>query len=240
MPNQRKSSKPRIGLEHQLGQNWPLVSFWSRLKPESLNSSANRKLFRDLILENPISTSVPGPYSDLDVIKKVAADAHKPIPIDYLCSELGDEPKRLTRARVLFGYPGQYLDEIANDYSGLYWWLSDKGLRMEILGGDGRLPSFDEMAGQLMIDAKANSNGKYLKQPDYEAITSEIDKAGFLLREQLPKKYREELADWNQKHPNKTIKTFVDAVRAKLPLGLRRGVLRCLYYAEEKLRKRMP
>ena len=216
-----------------MGQEWQIL-FWSRFRRESLNSAISRKRLRDLLLHNFVSTSVRAPCSHRDVVERIAADARMPIPIDYLCSELGD--KVFSRGRAVFGSPGKYFDEIAQNYPGLHWWLSDRGLRMEILRGNGRLPSFDELAGHLMFQARSNRNEKHLKQSNYEAIAEEIDKAGFPVLKHLPRQYRKMLALWNQKHPGQKIKTFRDAIQAKQPRDLRRGVLRCLYYAEEKVR----
>lgn len=237
MPRRRKGSKPRISREYQLGQNWQLILSWLRFNQKSLNNAASRKRFRDLILDNHVSATVPGPYHQRDVVENVAARAQKPIPIDYLCAQLGE--KLLPRGQVLFGSPGKYIDEIALNYPSVYWWLSDQGLRMEVLGSDGRLPSFDELAGQLVVQAREDRKGQNLRQSDYLTIAEEIDKAGFPVKEHLPKKYREKLADWNQKHPGRTIKTFVDALRAK-GCELGRGIRRRFYYAEEKLRKQRP
>lgn len=238
MPTRKNRRKRETDWHGLLGQQWWQVPFWFRFRRESLNVAASRKLFRDLILDNFVSVSISTPCSLRDTVERITADAQRPIPIDYLCSEL-TEPVTM-RGRVAFGSPGKYFDQFAQNYPGLYWWLSDKGLRMEIISGNERVPSFDALAGHLMSQARSTRYPKYLSPDDYLVIAEQLDKAGFPLREQLQGKYRKLLAHWNQRHPSRTIKTFSDAIQAKQPRELSRGVRRRLYYAEVKVRNGTP
>jgi|HubBroStandDraft_1064217.scaffolds.fasta_scaffold14327_3 hypothetical protein len=238
MLSRRKRKERETKWHGLLGQQWWQIPLWFRFRRESLNVAASRKLLRDLILDNSVSVSISAPYSLRDMVQRIASGAQRPIPIDYLCSELS-EPVH-TRGGVAFGSPGKYFDQFAQNYPDLHWWLSDKGLRMEIVGGNERVPSFDALAGHLMSQARSTRDPKYLSLNDYLVIAEELDKAGFLLREHLQGKYREVLAQWNQRHSGRTIKTFRDAIQAKQPRELWRGVRRRLYYAELKFRNVTP
>jgi hypothetical protein len=209
---------------------------WFRFRQQSGESAPDRKMLRDLILDNFVSLTIPAPCSDRGIVEKIAAHARKPIPIDYLCSDLDE--KVSVRGQTVFCPPGDHLDEIAQDYPGLYWWLSEKGLRMEILRGDGRIPSFDQFAGRLMSETGPTTGRKYRSQADFNAIAEQLDKAGFVLGENLQGQHRKELALCNQKNPRKKIATFSEAIQPKKRCGLRRGVLRRLYDAESKFRNR--
>jgi hypothetical protein len=228
----RKKRKKQTPDALDLLRDWQTL-MWSRFRQESLNSAVSRRRLRDLIRANFVSHSIPPPCSDRVIIQCISAAAQKPIPIDHLCSEL--DGIVLSRGRVVFGSPGKYFDEIAQNYPELYWWLSDKGLRMEKFRANKRSPDFDQFAGHLVSQVRSKQGRKYLKQADYRAIAEEIDKAGFSLRENLQGKYPKMLDHWNQKHSDKTIKTFCQAVNAKQPPALRRGVLRRLYRAESKI-----
>jgi len=139
-------------------------------------------------------------------VERIAGGAKKPIAIDYLCPEFGGTVHG--RGRVVFGSPGKYFDEIASNYPDLQWSLSEKGLRIEIFGGTERASSFDEVAGHLMIQARAKLDGKYLKPSDYQAIAKKLDEAGFEMPDYLQGSFRKELAQWNQRHPGKRSKPF--------------------------------
>jgi hypothetical protein len=234
MPSRKKTKNRPTDLKDLFGPQWWQVLLWSRLRLECLSSAASCRLFRDLILENFVSLSISGPHSLRDKVERIATDAHKPIPIDYLCWELGD--RLLSGASAVFGCPGENFNRIARNFPELYWCLSDKGLRMEILGKNDGPVSFDALAGHLLSQARSSRGPKRLLLTDYLVIAEELDKAGFRLLDQLQGQYRRNLAVWNQKHPNNAIKTFREAIGAKQPSELWRGVRRRLYYAEEKIR----
>lgn len=185
---------------------------WSRFRRESLKSAASRRRLRDLIYANFASLSIPAPCSERDIVLRIAADSQKPIPIDHLCSEL--DSIVLSRGVGVFGSPGKYFDEIAHNYPDLYWWLSDKGLRMEIFRENKRSPDFNQFAGQLMSQTRSKRDRKYFSQSDYQMIAEQIDKAGFPLRDNLQGKYSQILSRWNQYHPDKKIETFREAIQA--------------------------
>jgi hypothetical protein len=207
--------------------------FWFRFGVELPVTFAKRRRIRDLLRNNFASLSFGVPCSHREIVESIGANAQIPIPIDYLCSELDNTI--VSAGKVVFGSPGKYFDEIAMNYSDLYWWLSEKGLRMEVVK-DNRRVSFDDFAGHLMSEARCNRGTKYLSQNDYLVIADQLDKAGFLLRDHLQGKYRKVLALWNQKRPGETIKTFREAIQSEEVPKLRRGVLRSLYYAESKYR----
>ena len=138
----------------------------------------------------------------------------------------------MRRAKVIFGSAWDYLDEIALGYPNYYWWFSEKGLCMEVLPPEP--PDFYQLAGSLVSEARIRLGTHRLPEQEYRNIAVQLSK--FPLLECLPAKSRQVLADWNQKHPIRAIKTFEAALESKQPRGIRREVLRCLYRAAQKFK----
>jgi hypothetical protein len=123
----------------------------------------------------------------------------------------------------------------------MQWWVSKNGLNMEA-ATIARLSTFDALAGKLMFEARPlrGTTGR-LPAEEYKKIAAQVDEAGLKPQEHLEGKSRRQLADWNQKHPRKAVRTFQEALSGKSPsLDLRRAVQRRLQRAESAWRSQLP
>jgi hypothetical protein len=215
-----------------------LPSRWSRFSAEQTTKTHGRKLYRDLILNNVVSCSLAAPCTHRDVVKQIARQSWKYIPIEFLPTILQNSVH--SRGRTFFGFPRDYFDKIACNYARMRWWVSELGLNMKVIASTGpSVPEFDELAGRLMAEARSQrlSNGR-LPLAEYNKIAVALDEAGFRLQNHLERAFRRKLADWNQKHPNQAIHTFYAALDATIALPvlsvLRRGVQKRLNRAESR------
>jgi hypothetical protein len=169
-------------------------------------------------------------------VKQIAKHSEKPIPINSLSNALNQTV--LPRGRTIFGFPGNYLDQIARNYDGMRWWVSENGVNMEVIASiGGNISPFDERAGRLMFEARSHrlSNGR-LPLAEYSKIVDILDRAGFKPLDYLRGEFRKELAAWNQKYPKRAIHTFEKGLDSKLSLA-RRGIQKRLYRAESVWKK---
>ncbi|HEY1527016.1 MAG TPA: hypothetical protein VGH51_12325 [Candidatus Angelobacter sp.] len=212
---------------------------WHRFNATKTRALGGLKLFRATILNNVISCTAPANCTDRDVIEQIAKQATIQIPIESLPSEL--EQRVHVRGKVCFGFPGKYFDQIARNYDQMQWWVSRNGLNMEATAIV-RLSPFDALAGKLMFEARPlRSTTGRLATEEYTRIAAELDMAGFRPQEYLEGKFRKQLADWNQKHPRKAVRTFHDALSATIPdLDLRRAVQKRLHRAESAWKLQLP
>ncbi len=213
--------------------------FWHRFNANKTRALGGLKLFRATILNNVINYTAPANCTDRDVIEQIAKQATIQIPIESRPCEL--EQRVHVRGMVCFGFPGKYFDQIARNYDQMQWWISKNGLNMEATAIV-RLSPFDALAGKLMFEARPlRSTTGRLATEEYTRIAAELDTAGFRPQEYLEGKFRKQLADWNQKHPRKAVRTFHDALSAKIPdLDLRRAVQRRLHRAESAWKSQLP
>lgn len=213
--------------------------FWHRYNGAKTRALGGLTLFRTTVLNNVISCTAPANCTDRDVIEQIARQASIQIPVESLPCELGQ--KTHVRGMACFGFPGSYFDQIARNYDQMQWWVSKNGLNMEAAAIVSLSP-FDALAGKLMFAARP-LRGKTGRLPleEYEKLAAQLDNAGFKPQEHLEGKFRKQLANWNQKHPRKAVRTFHDALSAKIPdLDLRRAVYRRLQRAESAWRSQLP
>jgi hypothetical protein len=96
------------------------------------------------------------------------------------------------------------------------------------------LNPFQELAGRLMHDARAKEPERF-SDKTWTEICSKLDTAQFKPRSFLEGRCRENLADWNQKHPNRPVHTFAEGMkRPAAAKFVRRGIQRALYRAQKK------
>lgn len=90
---------------------------WSRFSRYMTKREHGHKLFRDLILNNFVSCSVPAPRTHTDAVMAVANLSRTKIPVKELhrCLDSYVAP----RGRTLFGFPGDCLDQIVRNYKDL-------------------------------------------------------------------------------------------------------------------------
>jgi hypothetical protein len=213
--------------------------FWHRFNATKTRALGGLKLFRATILNNVINYTAPANCTDRDVVEQIAKQATIQIPIESLPCEL--EQRVHVRGKVCIGFPGKYFDQIARNYDQMQWWVSKNGLNMEA-ATIARLSTFDALAGKLMFEARPlrGTTGR-LPAEEYKKIAAQVDEAGLKPQEHLEGKSRRQLADWNQKHPRKAVRTFQEALSGKSPsLDLRRAVQKRLQRAESAWRSQLP
>jgi hypothetical protein len=104
-----------------LTSSGPLL--WGRCNFEKTSKTSR---YGDALLYSFINFSVPANVTNFDVVKTIAEKSG--IPIESLCEDM-NQPE-FFRGRVFYGYVGNVLDQIAEDYIGMQWWVSDGGLNM--------------------------------------------------------------------------------------------------------------
>jgi hypothetical protein len=99
------------------------------------------------------------------------------------------------------------------------------------------LNRFQELAGQLMHDARAKEPKRF-SDKTLMKICSNLDAQKIKPLSCLEGQCRKELADWNQHHPKKPIYTFVEGVKPPAAAKFaRRGIQRALYRAQKNWEK---
>ena len=73
--------------------------------------------------------TIPKNRTHRHVVEQIATEFH--IPVEYLAEDL-DQPV-FTRGQVVFDFVGDALDDIARNYTDMQWWVSDRGLNMDIV-----------------------------------------------------------------------------------------------------------
>ena len=91
------------------------------------------------------------------------------------------------------------------------------------------LSDFDATAGSLMVE---HFKDGHLRRGGLEAIAKALDEKHFPLLDVLRPTSRKKVAEYNQRHPNKALKTFQQAIAHRL--DGRRAVQRTLYVARER------
>jgi hypothetical protein len=142
----------------------------------SYERTSKTSKFRDLLRYNFVSSSVPAHCTNRDAVRQIAREFH--IPIESLPDDL-NQPL-LLRGQSIFGFAGDEIDKIAEDYVNMQWWLSDVGLNMAIVtpAKPVSISTFDELFG--LGRRKANKPAK--RNQRYRAI----DKALQMIAESRP------------------------------------------------------
>ena len=76
---------------------------------------------------NYVSQTFAAQITQTQLVQQMADQAFTKIPIDKVSANLS--PKKLPRGKIVFGNPGKYFTQIAED-NNMQWWLSQKGLTM--------------------------------------------------------------------------------------------------------------
>jgi hypothetical protein len=204
--------------------DWP---YWDRFMPER---STNNRNTRESFITSFVSISVPGSITDREVVTRIVNASKYPVAIEALPNEL--DTTTSARGSVHFGFLGNILSEIAENFPNMRWWVSEKGLNMAIVPPDEMLPHFDWLAGSLC--AKFWKDGG-LSKTDLEQIARELDaqapemKGGFLGR--FEPAARKRIGGYNQRKPKVAIRNFEQAVNHPRYAYL---VRRLLYRARDK------
>jgi hypothetical protein len=180
-----------------------------------------------ILHDNLVGPGVPPHTSYRVQIERIAAAATPSIPIVRLSVEL-DQKGAAPRGNTFFGNAAKEIDRIASNCDGMRWWITEEGL----VEPTSNLSDFDATAGSLM--ATHFKNGR-LNSEALEAIAKELDARQFSLLDALRSSDRKKVADYNQHHPQKALKTFQQAIGHR-PDGPR-GVRRALYVARDRYRR---
>jgi hypothetical protein len=114
----------------------------------SYERASNTSTFRELLIHNVVSCSVPARRTHRDVVEQIARESH--IPVESLSDDL-NQPV-FSRGQAIFGFAGDQFDQIADNYDNMQWWLSDGGLNMAIVSPANpgpSIPTLDELLGRL-------------------------------------------------------------------------------------------
>lgn len=128
--------------------------------------------FLKLLVSKVVSFSVPANRTNRDVVEEIAKQSK--IPIESLPNELSQPV--FSRGQAIFGFVGDEIDKIANNYDHMEWWLSEVGLNMVVVSpADKNSPilSFDDLMGGHPADRKeADRNGRKSasRNPRYKKI----------------------------------------------------------------------
>jgi hypothetical protein len=178
------------------------------------------------LLLNHVSLGIPGPSTHRDEVEAIARQSPMPIAIHSLADVLSQT--RLLRGKVIVGFVGDKIDDIAAQYEDMRWWISKEGLNMAIVPpAAAKLSRFDELAGKLFVDRR--KDGKLSKE-SLMVIAKELDAAGFRLREQLQPAQWKPISVHNRKYAKHPIKSFKDACQPRYV----RSVRRRLYVARDR------
>jgi hypothetical protein len=193
----RKTSRKRVSKRPEIGM------LWTRYRDDKTSRQAY-----ELLSYNYVNSSYTRGITVRGIVELMAAKAVIPIPIESLCEELTGP--LLSRGGVVFGYVGKFLDELAESFPDMYWWISDVGLNFKVLPPDvPELSAFDQLAGGLTVENWAN--GKLLSDA-VPAIADALDNAGFSVSDELQPAQWKAIAEHNQKYSRRAVKTFRDIV----------------------------
>jgi hypothetical protein len=94
---------------------------------QAKTSSSSR--FYDQLVRKVVSISVPATHTNRGVVEQIAKACE--ISLESLSEDLS-EPV-FSRGQTIFGFAGDELDRVADNYSNMRWWVSDAGLSMAIV-----------------------------------------------------------------------------------------------------------
>jgi hypothetical protein len=169
---------------------------------------------------------LPSGSTHRDALEQIAEGRFHIKSIPELLSE-----RKSIRGRVFFGDAGRQIDQIVENYRArnMRWWMAKDGLVVDVVSPkQSQLSKFDCVAGGLVV--KNWVSGK-LSKSALQEIAAELDSEGFPVRDQLQRAQQEEVADYNQKHAKRAIKTFTAAIRHR---HFVRYVRRRLYVARDR------
>jgi hypothetical protein len=206
---------------------WP---YWSRFAPErTVNNGETRRS----VAAAHVSLTLSAGTTHREAIIAIAKQIKFPLPIESLSDEL--DSIKPSRGCTHFGFLGNVLGKIANNYPNMRWWISEKGLNMAVVPPEKMLPSFEAIVAESCAKFWKDSR---LSKPDLQLIARDLDErtatmdGNFLDR--FPPSAREMIAEFNQKNPRAAIKTFTAAVANP---RFARPVRKVLYRARERFAK---
>ena len=162
----------------------------------------------ELVVTQTVRGVAPAGTTLGSTVEMLASACPVAMPIDSISPTL--HRCSYDKACIFRGPLGDQLDRVARGHPAVWWWVSDRGLMV----ADPRpeallyLSGFNQLAGKLVH--QANLHGT-LSKKDLVDIATELDVAGYLLKENLQPAQWRTIAVHNQKHSKQPIKTFQDA-----------------------------
>jgi hypothetical protein len=179
-------------------------SSWQRFDLERTNqTSGDVNFWRNTL----VSLVIPPNSTPRHALEHIASKLQPPLPIEVIHSDLNKI--RFPRGKTIFGLALDEIDTIAANYEGMVWWVSKRGLNVDLVSPlQPRLSDFDELAGRLCAEG---SNGRRISKKLLLSIATQLDDAGFSLKDTLQRAQRLRISQHNQQYSKATIKTFVAA-----------------------------
>jgi hypothetical protein len=191
------------------------------------NKCTKQAALTHILHGNPVYLEVPPDSPYRAQIEAIANAALPPIPVASLSAEL--ERRGSPRGNTFAGKAAKYIDRIASNFDGMWWWIDEEGLVMDRLEPQSNLSDFDMTAGRLMVEHLQNGR---LEKGGLEAVAKALDEKKYPLLSILQRSHQKKVAKFNQHHPTMALKTFEKAVEHRV-VG-RRGVQRRLYVAHDR------
>jgi hypothetical protein len=212
----RKSARKRVPRRPEVGV------LWTRYKDDKSSQRAYQ-----LLDWNHVNAAYARGSTIRQHVELMTTKATIPIPIESLCEELTGPA--LPRGGVLFGYLGTLLNDVADFFPNMYWWISEVGLNFKVLPPDvPELSAFDQLAGRLTVENWLNGR---LENAAVLTIADALDDAGFRLRDELQPAQWKAIADHNQKFSRDAVTTFRGIASRSIFV---RSIKKRLYTARER------
>lgn len=188
----------------------------------------------DLAFNNIANVTVHAPASERRVVEDIARFAKKPIELHELDPALDN--KNLIRGKSCSGHVWKLIDEVAQNFPRMKWWITHNGL--SILSMDQHemasrlrvraLTPFEALAGRLFADRSVNGR---VSKGDLTEILRTIDREQFSLKGELSPDQWKDISFQNQKNSRHPIRSF-EAAFQKFP----RIIRKVLYRARDRYR----
>jgi hypothetical protein len=203
---------------------------WSRFMP---NRSIKDRATLESLLGSNVSLSVPGPATLQEQVIQIANLATNPLAVGSLCDELNNV--KLSRGSTYSDSLGNILDEIAENFPNMRWWITERGLNMAIVPPDEVLDYFDSFAGELCIthwkDGLSEESLKFIA----EALDTKAAERKWKFLDSFEPAARKKIAAYNKQNSRRPIETFE---RAAAHPRFVRLVRQRLYRARARFLKR--
>src|ERR1700675_4780390 len=155
-----------------------------------------------------VSLTMPARSTHRDALEAIARQCQPPIAIESLAKNLGEN--QFLRGKTIFRLASDAIDDIAQQYEDMRWWMSKNGLNMvNVPKAAKTISRFDELAGKLYVEGSKDNR---LSKGLLIAIAKALDDAHLPLSELQPAQ-RAPISDFNQRNARQAVKSFVEACR---------------------------
>lgn len=193
---------------------------------------SERSVAADLAFNNFISVTVLKGASHRKIIEEIARCAQKPFTVGELSPVLDD--RGTIRGKVCFNHVWKVIDDLAQNWEGMRWWMTQKGLSVQTFTPRElairirltELTPLEAMAGKLFVDRTVNGR---VSTKDVAEIAKILDQNKLSLKDSLTREEWQLIVARNQKFSRRPIRSFEQAFR-EYP----RIVRRVLYRARDR------